>query len=115
MMRVFQTHGVASFDQCSVVHSFVPSEGSSAVRTPAAFPTVSIFLVLRHVYGCVPATIVVGPVNVSGGSDVRRVQSNIDRSVLVVDDTATIPTLPAASTPTVANAGLKPAPEIFAV
>src|SRR5438105_71441 len=104
-MRVFQTQGVASFDQCPVVHSLVPSKGSGPVRTPAAFPAVSMFLVFRQVYGCVPATIVVGPVNVFGGSLVRRVQSNMDKSVRALDDTATMPTLPAASTPTVAKAG----------
>src|SRR5437660_12640201 len=70
-MRVFQTQRVASLDHCSVVHSFVPSRGSSAVRTPAAFPIVAMLLVFRQVYGCVPATIVVGPWIVLAASVLR--------------------------------------------
>src|ERR1700730_16610743 len=49
-----------------------------------------------------------------GGSDFQRVHRRIERSVLTVDDMATIPRLPAASAPTVANAGLK-SPAIFPV
>src|SRR5438105_14501338 len=105
-MRVFQTQRVASFAHCCVVQSFVPSRGSSAVRTPAAFPIVAIFLVFRHVNGCVPAMMVRGPLNVFVRSDFRRVQSSRERSVVALDDTATMPTFPAASTPTVAKAGL---------
>lgn len=58
---------------------------------------------------------VVGPLIAFGGSDFRCVHSSTDKSVLAVDDIATIPTLPAASTPTLANSGLNPTPEIFAV
>src|SRR5258708_7838012 len=106
-MRVFQTQRVASFPHCCVVHSLVPSRGSSAVTTPTAFPIVAMFWVFRHVKGCVPEIIVVGPLNVLGGSLFRCVHSSRDRSVVAVDDTATMPTFPAASTPTVANSGLK--------
>src|SRR6266851_4225843 len=58
---------------------------------------------------------VVGPLIVLGGSDVRRVHSTMDRSVVGVHEAATIPTLPAASTPTVANVGFTLGPVIFAV
>src|SRR5438045_9542521 len=71
--------------------------------------------VFRHVNGCVPDMTVVGPRKVFGGSDFSRVHSSTERSLLALDDTATIPTFPAPSTPTVANSGLSPGPEIFAV
>src|SRR5271166_417979 len=58
---------------------------------------------------------VVGPLMVFAGSDFRCVHSSMDKSVLAVDEMATMPTLPAASTPTEGNSGLNPAPEIFAV
>lgn len=112
---MFQMQRVASFDHCCVVHRLAPSSGSSAVRTPTAFPIVAIFLVFRHVKGCVPEMIVIGPLNVPGGSLFPCVQSSRERSVVAVDESATMPTFPAASTPTVANSGLKLAPEIFAV
>src|SRR5437899_3014332 len=59
--------------------------------------------------------IVVGPLNVPGASVALRVHSNRDKFVLAVDDAATMPTFPDLSTPTDANSGLNPAPEIFAV
>src|SRR5437879_6399866 len=59
--------------------------------------------------------IVVGPLIVLRGSDARCVHSMMDRSVVGVHDAATIPTFPAASTPTVANDGFTLAPPIFAV
>src|SRR5271157_4263082 len=52
---------------------------------------------------------------VLGGSDLRRVHSSMDRSVVAVDEIDTMPTFPAASTPTVLNDGLNPGPEIFPV
>src|SRR5690349_20846796 len=57
---------------------------------------------------------VVGPLRVFGGSDLRCVQSSMDRSVVAEDEIPTMPTFPAASVPTVANAGLT-APAILAV
>src|ERR1035437_7782418 len=58
---------------------------------------------------------VIGPFSVFGGSVLRCVHSSMDKSVLAVDEIATMPTLPAASTPTEGNSGLNSRLEIFAV
>src|ERR1700722_19409546 len=58
---------------------------------------------------------VVGPLSVFCGSVFRCVHSNMDKSVPAVDEIATMPTFPAASTPTEGNSGLNSGPEIFAV
>src|SRR5262249_23340304 len=58
---------------------------------------------------------VVGPLMTLGGSARRCVQSRIDKFVVGDHETAVMPTLPAASTPVVANSGLTSGLEIFAV
>src|SRR5262249_39184882 len=70
-IRVFQTHGAASFDHWCDIHSVAPSAGSNAVRTPTGFAIEAKFLSASQVYGCVPAASVMGPLRVFTGSAAR--------------------------------------------
>src|SRR5581483_12315855 len=78
-IRVVHTHGAPSLEYWCEIQSLLPSAGSSSVEIPAGFASSARLRRFRHVHGCVPATSIVGPCSVLGGSPARRHQSSSER------------------------------------